>query len=319
MAKKFRDALAEAQGRSEFVIVVVADIRGFSAFSKQYESPDIAMYIKRFYVRLIDDYFPGANFYKPTGDGLLLTFPYSEKNLKAVASNVLLAAHKCLVEFPNICSGDPMINFPTPKNIGFGISRGTACCLFSRKEILDYSGHLLNLTSRLMDLARPGGIVIDGNFLLDVIPEQQRNGFEEQSVFLRSIAEAKPHPIFYLKDYVEIPSSALSPLHNENWETVQKNFTVSQLKKLAGSFSVMLDSRPKKGSKPKIMLTHPLMNNKKVMDGYVTQIAFNDFSYIDEAGEPLVILNIDKALDKIEQAGVPKSKNVYFKIQYIPE
>jgi len=64
----FRDLLAEAQGRSEFVIVVVADVRGFSAFSKRHESTDIAMFIKRFYMRLMDDYFANASFYKTTLD-----------------------------------------------------------------------------------------------------------------------------------------------------------------------------------------------------------------------------------------------------------
>jgi len=62
-----RDQLAEAQGKSEFVIVVVADVRGFSVFSKRHESTDIAMFIKRFYMRLMDDYFSEANFLKVTG------------------------------------------------------------------------------------------------------------------------------------------------------------------------------------------------------------------------------------------------------------
>jgi hypothetical protein len=52
MKRKFADALVDAQGRSEFVIVVVADIRGFSRFSTVNESPNIAMFIKRFYLQL---------------------------------------------------------------------------------------------------------------------------------------------------------------------------------------------------------------------------------------------------------------------------
>ena len=79
-----RDLLAEAQGKSEYVITVVADVRGFSTFSKQHESTDIAMFIKRFYMRLIDDYFSKAGFFKTKGDGLLMTFPYSESNLREV-------------------------------------------------------------------------------------------------------------------------------------------------------------------------------------------------------------------------------------------
>ena len=45
MHRKFRESLDTAEGHSEFIIVVVVDIRGFSAFSKRHESPDTAMYI----------------------------------------------------------------------------------------------------------------------------------------------------------------------------------------------------------------------------------------------------------------------------------
>ena len=160
MPQHFVDALANAQGRSEFVIVVVLDIRGFSRFSTRHESPDIAMFIKRFYLRLIKDYFPNAAFVKPTGDGLLMTFIYNENTLNEVAKQVIETCLKVLDDFPTLCKDDPMINFRVPDALGIGIARGTACCLFSGEETLDYSGHLLNLASRLNDLARPSGIVI---------------------------------------------------------------------------------------------------------------------------------------------------------------
>ena len=83
-----RFALLDAQGVSEFVIVVFVDVRGFSKFSKTNESPDIAMFIKRFYLELIDNYFDKANFFKPTGDGLLMTFPYNDKTLHTTATYV---------------------------------------------------------------------------------------------------------------------------------------------------------------------------------------------------------------------------------------
>ena len=74
-------------------------------------------------------------------------------------------------DFPTMFTDDPMINFATPTNLGFGIARGTACCLFSGKRILDYSGQLLNLAARLNDLARPKGLVIDGAYQKDGPPE----------------------------------------------------------------------------------------------------------------------------------------------------
>src|SRR5437763_10988092 len=117
MSKSFAEALVDAQGRSEFVIVVVADIRGFSAFSTTNESPNIAMFIKRFYLQLINKYFKEANFVKPTGDGLLMTFRYNEHNLLEVAEKVIGSCLGCLHDFSTICNNDPMINFPVPKTI----------------------------------------------------------------------------------------------------------------------------------------------------------------------------------------------------------
>src|SRR5947207_15404267 len=115
MAHTFAEALVDAQGRSEFVIVVVADIRGFSKFSTTNESPNIAMFIKRFYLQLINKYFSTANFVKPTGDGLLMTFPYSESDLLDVSATIINSCILCLNDFPNICCDDPMINFDVPK------------------------------------------------------------------------------------------------------------------------------------------------------------------------------------------------------------
>ncbi|MCJ7692880.1 MAG: hypothetical protein MUO22_05640 [Sedimentisphaerales bacterium] len=75
MHRNLRKLLENAEGVSEFIIAINVDIRGFSEFSLQVESPDAAMYVKRVYIRLVDDYLTGASFFKPTGDGLLLPGP----------------------------------------------------------------------------------------------------------------------------------------------------------------------------------------------------------------------------------------------------
>lgn len=68
MDGELRELLEKAKGRSEYIFAVVADIRGFSAFSQRHESPEVATYVKRVYIQLIDNYFPFATFYKATGD-----------------------------------------------------------------------------------------------------------------------------------------------------------------------------------------------------------------------------------------------------------
>jgi len=314
----FRDLLAEAQGRSEFVIVVVADVRGFSAFSKRHESTDIAMFIKRFYMRLMDDYFANASFYNTKGDGLLMTFPYSEKTLEKVANDIISSCLQCLIEFPGICAGDPMINFKTPENIGFGIARGTACCLYSGDEIIDYSGHLLNLCSRLMDLARPSGIVIDGHFLREIIAEDLRDSFIEKDIYIRGIAEEKPYKVFYLENYVSIPEESLTPLRGGHWHTIHKVFKMDEVGKLR-SLRIYLPTYKKNGTDIKVTMIYPKMRNGKQVKGYSTHRAFKEFEYNCEADEPKVILNLREAYKHLKQIKVQKIKPVHFKIQFVPD
>ncbi len=313
--QNFADSLVEAQGRSEFVVVVVADIRGFSRFSTINESPNIAMFIKRFYLQLINQYFKTANFIKPTGDGLLMTFAYDEKNLADVCARIIEACMSCLNDFPTICKDDPMINFDVPESIGFGIARGTACCLYSGDEVLDYSGHLLNLASRLNDLARPSGIVIDGGFLLELIPDNFRTLFKEQQVFVRSIAEEKAINVFYLDRFVEIPDSALSPLTAENWESMNLTFTARQFLNAASGFLVKLQKPVDSASRIKITLLVS-RSGKGVKKGTKMVRNFRDFRFLSDGPEQSVRLDLAKAKTHIPPGN---TKPVTFKIDYIPK
>ena len=77
MHRRFRKLLEDATGESEFVIAVNLDIREFTQFSQKVESPDVTMFIKRVYMKLIDEYFVDACFFKPAGDGLLILIPYT--------------------------------------------------------------------------------------------------------------------------------------------------------------------------------------------------------------------------------------------------
>jgi len=89
MHRIIRKLLDDAAGISEFIIAVNLDIRGFSTFSQRVESPDAAMFIKRVYIKLIDEYFADLSFFKPTGDGLLLIIPYNERNLQEVVRGII--------------------------------------------------------------------------------------------------------------------------------------------------------------------------------------------------------------------------------------
>lgn len=319
MHRKFRESLDTAEGHSEFIIVVVVDIRGFSAFSKRHESPDTAMYIKRVYMRLIDDYFTTASFYKSTGDGLLVTIPYTESTLKEVASNTIKSCLSCYEEFGHICDNDPMINFDVPSKIGIGIARGTACCLKSDDLILDYSGHILNLASRLMNLARPSGIVIDGDFVIELLDEEDQALFEEKEAYLRSIAEESPKTVYILKEAVDIPSEYLQPLKLEQWESIEQEWTIREWKAFAPFYLIEPKNYLRRPGAIKVTVIHPKKVRGKFDFGVVTERAFKDFEYKEVAGQPRVRINIAKMLEYLKAEKILSNKKVKLRIDYLPK
>lgn len=204
MHRLFRAALDDATGVSQRIIVVIIDVREFSKFSQQCESVDVAAFIRKVYMKIIDSYFDFASFYKSTGDGLLLTIPWEEKNLEEMSQKVIESCIKCHSEFGTLCDGESSINFDVPRKVGIGVARGSACCLLSGDKVIDYSGRLVNLAARLMDLARPSGIVIDGAFIFDLLTEEQRKIFKEDKVYLKGIHEEEPIKVYCTPDFTVI-------------------------------------------------------------------------------------------------------------------
>lgn len=309
-----RKKLLSAEGRSEFIIAVVCDIRGFSEFSTHHESPDTAMFIKRFYLQLLEKYFSKAAFVKPTGDGMLMTFTYNEKTLLPVSNYVLSSCFSAISDFPKMFVDDPMINFITPQNLGFGISRGPACCLHSGRDTIDFSGHVLNLAARLNDIARPQGIVIDGQYLLQSIPEEYRERFKEEKVYIKSIAEEKSRSVF-LSSEVIVPSYARFPLSTDKWEAQQYELTVSNLTKLTGKFVLSLQKEAKSPEKIKVQFAYP---NKK-LKGYTTSREYKDVEYYTDASGPKIRMDLSQAKQIIKAENLTERTMVHFDIQYVPK
>jgi class 3 adenylate cyclase len=311
--EKFRRSLEGADGASEFVVAVVCDVRGFSDFSTRHESPDLAMYIKRLYVQLITRHFPTAKFVKPTGDGLLLVFPYNEGNLPEVAKSVVDGCFECHKHFATICDGDPMINFETPERVGFGISRGTACRLFSGNDILDYSGHILNLASRLMDLARPSGIVIDGGFMSEIIPQSHRSHFDEARVYVRSIAEEQPRLVFFAKEFVRLAESSLLPIKSANWRVEKRTVTRAILNQMAGNYAIDLPARPADKSSVRVEAVYP---NPK-LKGFATRSPVHDINVEQDRNIPRVMFSVSKLSELLKGKKLKLAEPVVLEIHYI--
>jgi hypothetical protein len=229
MYKEFRELLDNATGTSEHIIAIVVDIRGFSDFCQKTDSYDVANYIKRVYMKIIDNYFPDAPYYKPTGDGLLVIQSCPAASIKDVTSKEVQRCLGLLSDFEELCKDDPLIYFETPKNIGIGMSRGSACKISSGSKTLDYSGRVINLSSRLMDLARPSGIVFDASLGFHFLSKEIQDQFLKSDIYVRGIAEKKPIAVYYTKKYTILPHSVTLPLREPTWETETEDWLCEEV------------------------------------------------------------------------------------------
>lgn len=240
---EFRRLLARAKGASEFVIAVFVDVRGFSNFSLTVESAEAGLFIKKFYGKVLDEYFPSTLFFKTTGDGLLLVIEYDESTLSNQVQEVVTSSLKLVRDFPTLFDRDEMINFPVPDKVGIGISRGAACKLIADGGILDYSGKVLNQAARLMDIARPSGVVFDNSLRFDLLPDDLKEQFESQVIYVRSIAEKTPIGVYSTRDWTHIHPRARQPIKRARWTSHTWTLTVAQLRSFNGNVKVALPSR----------------------------------------------------------------------------
>lgn len=317
MHKAFRKYLEKAHGVSEFVIAINLDIRGYSAFSTRTESPDAAMFIKRVFMRLIDEYFTKASFYKSTGDGLLLTIPYDENNLKDRIQETINICLKAIKVFPLLCKNDPMINFQVPTKIGVGLSRGTACRLVSGTKTIDYSGRILNLASRLMDFARPYGIVFDSGFGYNLLNDTQKELFKNEKIYIKGIAEKEPVSIYYTNMVTEIPIQSKKPIQKERWESIALKKSFREIKSF-GSFTYPLKEEPIDQSSIRIMVEYPSIENGKVQKDVVSYIdSFKEFRYEVKAGIPELSIDYSALVKELTKVNLKNNHKITLTISYL--
>ena len=317
MHKIFRKALDTAIGDTHSIIAVIIDIRDFSPFSLEHDSYEIAMFLKRVYINIIDTYFNFASFYKSTGDGLLLTIPFDASNPKEVTQKTITNCIDCHRDFANICSGDHLINFKVPNQIGIGVARGAACCLISGKRIIDYSGRLINLTARLTALARSSGIVIDQSLGISLLDENTRKNFKREYVYLDGIAEATPITVYRTKKFTNIPKRNKQSIAERRWKHRRDTRKLRDIAKFV-EFRHDLQSEPTSAKDIEITIALPKITEGKLEAGYVVYLdRFPDFKYKLEAGKPVVWLNFKKLCEKARRYHVKENMDIYIDIAYV--
>ncbi len=323
MHRQFLKLLPSTKGESKPVIALNVDVRSFSKFSLEVESVDTALYIRKIYQAILKDYFPDADFFKPTGDGLLLVFDIEEGNNKDLSSkaNALVERSMRLVDdFADLLAGDPWIYFPMPTRIGIGIARGAASRLVAGRVTLDYSGTVLNIASRLMDLARPGGIVIDQTFPIGLLNKKLRESFKkDDAVFVRSVAEKDPREIFYREEWTSISPSNRRPFEQIDWKEVERKMSLAEFKALGTWFIFSLEAEPIDPARILVRLDFPA---KQPKDGKMPDVVIemdansNEYRYELAAGDPRLHVNVESLAKRAASDGAKGPWPVHFFIYY---
>lgn len=323
MHRQVLELLSNAHGESRSVIALNLDIRGFSKFSLERESVETGIYIRKIYEAVLQNYFPAPSYFKPTGDGLLIVFDVPEGDteaLKTASLDVVNASIDLVDNFAELLLGDDWIYFQVPKRIGIGVARGTACCLAADGVTLDYSGAVLNTASRLMDIARPKGVVLDETFPFGLLADDiQERFFKDDDVYLRSLAEGFPRSVYYVPEWTEISPSNRRKLDEIKWEEVRDTRTFAEYKEKAPSFVYDLDAQPVDATKIWIEIFFPskapTKKNPLPIEWHI-QPPPDVWEYLGEAGRHAVKININSVLKELEDRDVKSTWPVTTLIRY---
>jgi class 3 adenylate cyclase len=313
--RQLRSLLETAIGQSEFVLAIAIDVRGFTSFAGVADSSEAAIFLRRVCVRILDDFFPEHDFFKLTGDGLLILRRFDHETIDRVLGESLNSALQLVPEFPSLTKGDPMVNFATPANVGVGMARGAATALVSKSKILDYSGRPLNLATRLLDVARPSGVVFDHTLGPELLAADLIAQFQSADVYLRSIAEMTPERVYHTTD-VEVEPRHLQPISKVEWH-VEPTETLTR-KQLAErtNFRHQLSQVPSDPNQVEVRFAYPATTKSGTKHPTMRRILTAKARYTDDAGTPTATLDYTRPTATMVAAGVKSTWKVSVTVRY---
>jgi hypothetical protein len=298
------------------VLVVFLDVRGFSSFAGIAESTDTAEFLKSVYIRILDEYFPDAEFFKPTGDGLLILLGYQRETLTEVVRTAIDRSIQIVETFPAFCDGDEMINFDVPQKVGIGLARGSATSLSAGGKVLDYSGRPLNLASRLMDLARPAGIVFDEKFGFDLLEQDHRSRFRKDFAFIKGLAESIPMTVFCLDGYTEIPEYNKRPLDGFiRFPEPAQRLTFKSLEE-RGLFRHHLSREPARKDNIEVHIEYPKVTANGTKHPTITKIGTLPAEFGTAAGKSFATVDYTSKAAELKKMGVKGNWVIRIVLEY---
>jgi hypothetical protein len=209
-----------------------------------------------------------------------------------------------------------MINFDVPSELGIGLSRGSATSLTAGKKVLDYSGRPLNLASRLMDLARPSGVVFDSRFGFNLLDPEMKKRFREDSAYVKGLAESRPMAVYCLDGYTEIPESNKHPLDGfvRHYEPVEK-ITFKELDE-RGKYRHRLKLEPARTDNIEAQIWYPkiLQNGKKHPTFTNSEFLSAQFELV--AGIPTATVDYRARVAELKSRGIKPGWPVSIMVEY---
>lgn len=168
-----------------------------------------------------------------------------------------------------------MVTGPAPERLGIGIARGTATRLVSEGIVLDYTGRCLNLAARLMDKARPNGVVFHDGYASELMDETIATSFLSDTAWIRGISEQKPLPI-YKTESVLIRPADREPTHESEYQYGEPTYlTVADVRRLT-SFGFHLPHAPQKYQQAGVFVQYPSYDTEARDTGYVSSFTIEE-------------------------------------------
>lgn len=209
-----------------------------------------------------------------------------------------------------------MVNFDVPGNLGIGLARGAATSLTSGDKVLDYSGRPLNLASRLMDLARPSGVVFDTSLGHELLPESTQEQFFQESVYVKGIAESAPISVYCLKGRTRVPDFNKSPMAGfKPFIETPEQVTLKLLGE-RGLFLHPLKHEPARKSAITVHIAYPDVRKNKSKHPSIRRYLAPAAEYVNTRGMHYARIDYRPLVEQMKRAGVRDRWGVVVSIEY---
>lgn len=282
----------------------------------------MVLYLTKIYPRIIDEYFADQWFFKPTGDGLLLVRSFEEDELSGLVSKTIGDCFQIVDSFPDLCEREPMVNFRTPTEVGIGLAQGAASRLLAtdpndpdRELTLDYSGRVLNLASRLMELARPRGVVVDSGFGAGLIPDNVRGRLKSEEGYVRGVSPEDAVKVYFDPDLTRLPASFKQKPNELDWNSEVRSFTLKEIEEHLNPHHFRLAHNPAEGTVSCVVTHSALSPSKRRISGLQTNFDYPHQQFRD-GNVDVVAVDFPSLAKLLREKGLKGPWPVSVRVQY---